>query len=658
MPYEITAIRTRPQDFEDLAGQDFVKTTLEASLESGRIAHAYLFSGPRGCGKTSTARILAKALNCEKGPGAKTCGICASCVSITAGSSLDVIEIDGASNTSVDNVRQIKDEVLFPPNGGRYKIYIIDEVHMLSMSAFNALLKTIEEPPPYVIFIFATTELHKVPATIKSRCQQFAFRLFPVEIIKTLLAVAAKEMSVIAEDEALLWIAKESGGSLRDAYTLFDQVVAFSEGTLSAAKIREKLGLVGLDAMNGLFESLVSARETGSAAAALEALDGFLARGVSIEQFVIDAIDYLRSLLLLKNGMGRESLIGAPASAYSAAVLDALDSERIERGLGLFFELHRNLRMSPNPRFELELAVTRLSRLREHVSPSELASAVAELKRGLSSGALPASGREEVPRPQSRPASSGEAPHRHSSSPSVEAEKKKPELKEGLPASLTSAFSSLAGAVLGTSQPDMAIKRGLEPAGRLGESRDAETRGDPEARASKDEEAAESEEDEDAKADPIFASDEEIAIRGETQGSSGGSTIEAEGEAAGAATGIAAFKREVIARVGRANPLLGSGLASSLEWVLEEERLLIPFRNAMEEHFVRGEISVLAAAAAAIAGRSIKVELKISGAGKAAKAAAAAVVEGGTLDPVTLVERMFRGQRIEGRKRGGNDELR
>ena len=186
MSYEVTATRKRPQSFDQLAGQEFVSATLESSIASGRIAHAYLFSGPRGCGKTSTARILAKALNCEKGPSAHPCGTCDSCRSITAGSSLDVIEIDGASNTSVDNVRQIKDEVLFPPNGGRYKIYIIDEVHMLSTSAFNALLKTIEEPPPYIVFMFATTELYKVPATIKSRCQQFAFRLVPVETIKGL----------------------------------------------------------------------------------------------------------------------------------------------------------------------------------------------------------------------------------------------------------------------------------------------------------------------------------------------------------------------------------------------------------------------------------------------------------------------------------------
>jgi len=183
MAYEVTATRKRPRKFEEMVGQDFFVTTLTASLSSGKIAHAYLFSGPRGVGKTSAARILAKSLNCESGPTASPCGVCSNCREITQGNSLDVIEIDGASNTSVNDVREIKDEVLFAPNSSRYKIYIIDEVHMLSNSAFNALLKTIEEPPPYVIFIFATTAVHKVPATIRSRCQQLVFWVIPLEAI-------------------------------------------------------------------------------------------------------------------------------------------------------------------------------------------------------------------------------------------------------------------------------------------------------------------------------------------------------------------------------------------------------------------------------------------------------------------------------------------
>ena len=210
MAYEVTATRRRPQRFEDLVGQEFVAATLKNAIQGGTIAHAYLFSGPRGCGKTSSARILAKALNCKNGPTATPCGECEACREITAGSSLDVIEIDGASNTSVNDVRQIKDEVLFPPSRCRYKVYIIDEVHMLSTSAFNALLKTIEEPPPYVVFIFATTELQKVPATIKSRCQQFNFRLVPIEQVKEQLAAAAAELGIKAEDEALYWIAREA----------------------------------------------------------------------------------------------------------------------------------------------------------------------------------------------------------------------------------------------------------------------------------------------------------------------------------------------------------------------------------------------------------------------------------------------------------------
>lgn len=387
MPYEVTASRKRPQIFEQLAGQEFVAATLEKSIETGRIAHAYLFSGPRGCGKTSTARILAKALNCESGPTPHPCGTCDSCRSITAGSSLDVIEIDGASNTSVDNIRQIKDEVLFPPNSSRYKIYIIDEVHMLSTSAFNALLKTIEEPPPYVVFMFATTEPQKVPATIKSRCQQFTFRLVSPETVKNLLAAAAGDLGVTAEEEALLWIARESGGSIRDAYTLFDQIVSFAEGNITSALIREKLGLVGQDRMNALYGEFVA----GNTAEALANLDAILSGGVSPEQFLTDAVEYARALLMIKAGVTREGVLGAPISSFDLGIAEALSTERVERLLSIFLSAWRTLKDSVDPRYELDLAVAKASHIMSYVPPSDLVRAVSTLWRFLEKGGASAS---------------------------------------------------------------------------------------------------------------------------------------------------------------------------------------------------------------------------------------------------------------------------
>jgi DNA polymerase-3 subunit gamma/tau len=608
MPYEITATRKRPQSFEELAGQEFVSATLEASLSNGRIAHAYLFSGPRGCGKTSTARILAKALNCEKGPTAKPCGTCRSCVEIARGASLDVIEIDGASNTSVDNVRQIKDEVLFPPNGGRYKVYIIDEVHMLSTSAFNALLKTIEEPPPYIVFIFATTELHKVPATIKSRCQQFAFRLIPTETVKSLLASAAAELGIEAEDEALLWMAKESGGSLRDAYTLFDQVVSFSEGKLSAALIRDKLGLVGLDAMNGLFRSCVS----GDAAAALSALDEILARGVSAEQFAVDATEYCRSLLLLAQGIEKASLLGAPASAYDSDVRAALSREQLERALAGLLELYRNLRFTVDPRFELELGVSKLCRLKDYVSPGELATVVAALRRKIGGGdaRLEDKGAGDRPRPdRSVPGSAGGA------------EKKKPEL----PPSLSAAFGSLAAA---------AKELGEEGAVAAAVPDAAPPPSAPAPRPP----AVEEQEGED---------EEEIWAPAAAPEQAQPAAQLSEGDALRAA---------VIEAIGKASPLLKTGLSSSLPWRLEDGRLVLPFRSGMDESVVRGSIADIAAAASRFSGKQLKVELKVEAAAGRGKAAAridgAEAAAAGESNPVTIVERVFRGSRVAPEERG------
>jgi len=383
MAFEVTATRKRPQLFDTLVGQQFVVSTIKSGIESGKVANAYLFSGPRGVGKTSLARILAKALNCVEGPTAYPCGVCANCKAITVGSSVDVIEIDGASNTSVNDIRVIKDEILFPPTSSLYKIYIIDEVHMLSTSAFNALLKTIEEPPSYVKFIFATTEAHKVPATISSRCQQFHFQLIDIETIKESLRETAKESDIAIEEEALFWIAKEATGSLRDAYTLFDQIAAFSNDNITMALIEEKLGLAGLDKINAIFLSLVEKDKKSS----LEALFALLDHGVSVEQAVKEFSSYARSLLLIKRGIKSESILGFQVSQFPQQVIEKYTSEQLEAALELFLRLYRDIRYSLNPRFELELAISRLVNLDQLVSSASLVNKIEKLKEQLGQGA-------------------------------------------------------------------------------------------------------------------------------------------------------------------------------------------------------------------------------------------------------------------------------
>ncbi|MBN2534777.1 MAG: DNA polymerase III subunit gamma/tau [Spirochaetales bacterium] len=379
MAYEVTAIKKRPRTFDELVDQEFVVETLKNSIVQRRIAHAYLFSGPRGVGKTSAARILAKALNCDAGPTDSPCGKCSSCQEITAGNSLDVIEIDGASNTSVNDVREIKDEVLFAPNSSRYKIYIIDEVHMLSNSAFNALLKTIEEPPPYIVFIFATTEIHKVPATIRSRCQQFTFKLISTTGIKKRLMKVAEELGITAEDEALFWIAKESTGSLRDAYTLFDQIVSFSDKKVTLSQIREKLGIVGIDELGEIIRMIAQ----GDGKKVLEYTDSILEKGISIEQFVIDLTEYFRNILFLKHGIRKEDILGYSADTFPEDLVDQFPVPHIEFAIELLLQLFRTFRFSLNQRFELELVMSRLAALQNMITRHDLLQELKQMKKDI-----------------------------------------------------------------------------------------------------------------------------------------------------------------------------------------------------------------------------------------------------------------------------------
>ena len=368
MAHQATATKKRPQTFDELVGQSFVVSTIKNSIEQGRIAPAYLFSGPRGVGKTSAARLLAKALNCPDGPSADGCPDFSGSAEIAAGRAIDVIEIDGASNTSVNDVRQIKDEVMFPPTEARYKIYIIDEVHMLSHSAFNALLKTIEEPPPYVVFVFATTEVHKVPATIRSRCQQFAFRLIDADTVVDLLRTAVTELGHSADDDALEWIARESGGSLRDAYTLVDQVVAASAERLTLAAMQAQLGLVSSDRLAGMVEQVVD----GDVQAALSLIDDILAAGVHVQRLASDLADLYRGLVLRAHGVQRLRLIGPVAASIPAATLDRYRVNALESCTAVALGLYRDLRYTVNPRFDVELAIARMAAIVRRVEPDDL----------------------------------------------------------------------------------------------------------------------------------------------------------------------------------------------------------------------------------------------------------------------------------------------
>ncbi len=438
MAYEVTATRKRPQDFEKLVGQEFVVSTLENAIQEGRIAHAYLFSGPRGVGKTSSARLLAKALNCERGMSAHPCGECSSCREITSGTSVDVIEIDGASNTSVNDIRAIKEEVLFPPQSSRYKIYIIDEVHMLSTSAFNALLKTIEEPPEYIIFIFATTELQKVPATIRSRCQQFRFQLIPQELIQSCLKSAADDLSIEADEDALFWIAKEATGSMRDAYTLFDQVAAFSGKHITLQKIRERLNLAGFSKIS----EIVSLSVFSSPDKAIEVLSSLFEAGVSPEQIVKDSADFFRTILLYKTGIRRPSLLGVAEEDIPKELVDALSKEQIEAALKAEMDLYRDMRYSISPRFEIELMVSRLSSLPSLVSGESLMEEIKKMREGIAEGKVVVKKkldkvvyREESSIPKATETKVETKPKEPEieTKPTIEATKAKPETKEEEP---------------------------------------------------------------------------------------------------------------------------------------------------------------------------------------------------------------------------------
>ena len=349
MSYTALYRKWRPQTFGDVKGQDHIVTTLQNQILSQRIGHAYLFCGTRGTGKTSVAKIFARAVNCENPVDGSPCGECPSCKQIAAGISLNVVEIDAASNNGVENIREIREQVQYPPTEGRYRVYIIDEVHMLSTGAFNALLKTLEEPPSYVIFILATTEVHKIPITVLSRCQRYDFRRITVDTIADRLKELTDAENMPVEEKALRYVAKAGDGSMRDALSLLDQCAAFHFGeTLTYEHVLDVLGAVDNSVFRELFRAVVEGRTKDC----ILKVEEMVIQGRELSQFVVDFIWFLRNLLLLKTADDAEELLDMSEDNLKQLREDAglADENKLMRYIRVFSELSNQIRFASQKR--------------------------------------------------------------------------------------------------------------------------------------------------------------------------------------------------------------------------------------------------------------------------------------------------------------------
>jgi DNA polymerase-3 subunit gamma/tau len=382
--YLVLARKYRPQTFHDLTGQEHVTLTLKNAIESGRVAHAFLFTGARGVGKTSSARILAKTLNCEKGPTTEPCNVCPACREITDGASVDVMEIDGASNNGVDEIRELRDNVKYLPSNSRYKIFIIDEVHMLTNNAFNALLKTLEEPPPHIKFIFATTEPHKVPITILSRCQRFDFKRISMAMIFDRLRSILDQEKVSMSDAALTMVARKGDGSMRDALSALDQVLASCGDTVADADVAALLGVVDRELLTVAMHSLF-ARDTAALVGIVKKVDD---SGCNMRHFCHELIDTMRALLLIKTVPSAAELldVSEPELEESRALAAKADLQTIQRCISILLKTDAEMAHSSFARLLLEMAMIKMATLAPALPLKELM----ERLKNLESAPIPA----------------------------------------------------------------------------------------------------------------------------------------------------------------------------------------------------------------------------------------------------------------------------
>lgn len=412
MSYTALYRKFRPTVFEDVKGQEHIVTTLKNQIRSGRTSHAYLFCGTRGTGKTTIAKIFAKAVNCEHPVDGSPCGECAICRSIAAGTSMNVIEIDAASNNGVDSIRQIVEEVNYSPAEGKYKVYIIDEVHMLSIGAFNALLKTLEEPPAYVIFILATTEVHKIPITILSRCQRYDFRRISIDTIADRLKELTQKEQVQIEEKAVRYIAKVADGSMRDALSLLDQCIAFYfEQELTYDKVLDVLGAVDTEVFSRMLREILK----GDAAAALGVLQDIVLQGRELSQFVTDFAWYLRNLLLIKSADGVEDIIDVSSDNLVRLKEEAelAENDTIMRYIRILSELSGQIRYATQKRILIEMAIIKLCRPAMETDTASLVDRIRQVEEKLEKGipmmaVNPGAGSGSVPGNGTAPLQGGE----------------------------------------------------------------------------------------------------------------------------------------------------------------------------------------------------------------------------------------------------------